>query len=50
MLGRHGLETYVTLSESWDYSQGKTGEIIEARKFSNETDDSQEAEFSLTEQ
>lgn len=25
MLGHHGLETYLTLSESWDYSQGKTG-------------------------
>lgn len=50
MLGRHGLETYVTPSESWDCSQRKKGEIIEARKRCNEIEDSREAELSLTEQ
>lgn len=50
MLGRHGLETYVTPSESWDCSQMKKGEIIEERKFGNEIEDSREADLSLTEQ
>ncbi len=50
MLGRHGLETYVTPSESWDCSQRKKGEIIEARKLCNEMDDGRDAELSLTEQ
>ncbi len=50
MLGRHGLETYVTPSESWDCSQRTRGEIIEARKLCNEIEDSREAELSLTEQ
>lgn len=49
MLGRNGLETYVPLSESWDYSQRKRGEIIEARKLCNEIDDSRGAELSLKE-
>lgn len=50
MLGRHGLETYVSPSESWDCSQRKKGEIIEAGKLYNEIEDSREAELSLTEQ
>lgn len=50
MLGRNGLETYVTLSESWDCSQRKKGEIIEARKLCNEIEGSREADLSLTEQ
>lgn len=47
MLGRYGLKTYVTPSESWDCSQRKKGEIIEERKLDNEIEDSRE---SLTEQ
>lgn len=35
-------------SESWDYSQRKRGEIIEARKPCNEIDNSRGAELSLT--
>lgn len=50
MLGRHGLETYVTPSESWDCSQRKKGAIIEERKLGNEIEDSREAELSLREQ
>ncbi|GLD48427.1 collagen alpha-1(VII) chain-like protein, partial [Lates japonicus] len=37
MLGRHGLETYVTPSESWDCSQRKRGAIIEERKLACRT-------------
>ncbi|XP_059182339.1 collagen alpha-1(XIV) chain [Centropristis striata] len=37
MLGRHGLETYVSPGESWDCSQRKKGEIIEAGKLSCRT-------------
>lgn len=36
-------------SESWDYSQRKRGEIIEARELCNEIDDSRGAELSLAE-
>lgn len=50
MLGRHGLETYVTPSESWDCSQREKGEIIEDSELGNEIEDSREAELSLTEQ
>lgn len=50
MLGRPGLETYVTRSEFWDCSQRKKGEIIEERKLGKEIEDSRGAEFSLTEQ
>lgn len=50
MLGRHGLETYVPPSESWDCSQRKKGKIIEARKLGNEIEDSRGADLSLTEQ
>ncbi|CAK6961368.1 LOW QUALITY PROTEIN: collagen alpha-1(VII) chain [Scomber scombrus] len=37
MLGRHGLETYVPPSESWDCSQRKKGKIIEERKLACRT-------------
>ncbi|XP_029318371.1 collagen alpha-1(VII) chain-like [Cottoperca gobio] len=37
MLGHHGLETYVSPSESWDFGQMKKGEIIEAGKLSCRT-------------
>lgn len=50
MCGRHGLESYVTPSESWDYSQRKKGEIIEVRKRCNDIDNGREAELLLTEQ
>lgn len=43
MLGRYGLKTYVTPSESWDCSQRKKGEIIEERKLDNEIEDSRES-------